>query len=154
MCIRDSPWSVAPTPPPGAPYEPGRLIARQPTRDYRLALVELDVPVQIVSPAFWRLPTTDGNPDGCRTHRPAGHADNAHPGLGRGPSPLATVAPDTSGHDVLPVLPPAIPDRYHMIESETVDRKRLSTVLAGVVVASIDVYARERHQVEVELLIC
>ena len=71
-----------------------------------------------------------------------------HAGLsGRAPA-LAAVAGHAAGDDVLPILSAALGDRHHMIEGQLRGREVVAAVLARVVVARVDIGARERHVVE------
>src|SRR5262249_59629302 len=53
-----------------------------------------------------------------------------------------------AGDDVLPVLAAALGDRHDVIEREVGRLEAVVAVLAGVIVAGVDVGARERNVVE------
>src|SRR5581483_5580786 len=56
-----------------------------------------------------------------------------------------------AGDDVLPVFAAALRDRHDVIEGQVAGRKQVAAVLARVLVARVDVGARERHVVEAAL---
>ena len=61
---------------------------------------------------------------------------------------LAAIAPDTAGDDILPVLAAAVRDRNHVIERQLVGREPVPAVLTAVLVAGVDVGAREGNVVK------
>src|SRR3954469_840545 len=70
------------------------------------------------------------------------------PRFRRGSPALRAVAGDAAGDDVLPVLPAALGDRHDVIEGQLARWKGFAAILAAVVVARVDVRARERHVIE------
>src|SRR5262249_14162601 len=116
-----------------------------------LRIVELGVPVQIIPPALWRVAKSYCNPDGRRRLGPLGWTQQMHTGLGWRTPALASIALDAAGHDVFPVFPAALSDRHDMVEGELARREGIATVLAAVIVAGVDVRARERHVIEAPL---
>src|SRR5688572_7898343 len=83
-------------------------------RQLSLAVVfELDVPVEIVPPAFGRVAEPDRDTDGWRGVRPPRRPQELHPCFGRRASTFPAIAGDAAGDDVLPVLPAAVGHRHH-----------------------------------------
>src|SRR4051812_32696449 len=114
----------------------------------RLRIVELDVPVQVVAPALRSIAEADRNPERRRRLGTARRHDEPHPCLfGRTPA-FPPVARHAAGDDVLPVLPPALRNRDNVVEGEVAGGSRVAAILAAVMVARVDVGARERHVVE------
>src|SRR5712691_3256262 len=107
----------------------------------RLRVVELDVPVEVIAPAFWRVPQADRDADCRRGLRPLGHPRQTHAGFSRRSPAFSAVAADAAGDDVLPVLPAAMSDRQHMIEGELDRWEVLAAVLAAMIVARVNVGA-------------
>src|SRR5262249_3278306 len=64
---------------------------------------------------------------------------------------LLPVAGHAGSDDVLPVFPAALGDRQHMIERQIAGWEQFSTVLAAMVVARVDICAREWHVIESSL---
>ena len=77
-----------------------------------------------------------------------GVTQQLHARLGRRPAALLPVAGDAAGDDVLPVLAAALGDRHHVVERQLRRGHRLVAVLAGVIVAGVDIGAGERDVVE------
>jgi len=71
-----------------------------------------------------------------------------HPGFGRRAATLSAVAGDAAADDVLPVFSAALGDRHHVIEGQLAGWKRVTAVLAAVIIAGIDIGAGKRHVVE------
>src|SRR2546421_445822 len=71
-----------------------------------------------------------------------------HPSLVRRASAFPAVARHAAGDDVLPVLAAAVRDRDDMVERQLGCREILVAVLAGVVVARVDIRPRERDVIE------
>src|SRR5688572_18881756 len=81
-------------------------------------VVELDVPVDVVAPAFWRVAQAEGHSKRGRLVRTPRRADEVHPRLlGRTPA-LPAIARDAAADDVLPVFPAALCDRNHVVERQ------------------------------------
>src|SRR5262245_35065515 len=114
-------------------------------------LVELDVPIEIVAPAFRGIAKTDGNANGGRRFGALRHSHQMHAGFSRRAPTFLAIARDATGNDVLPILTAALGDRKDMIERQLARGKAVPTVLAFVVVARVNVRARERHVVETPL---
>src|SRR6266540_2374344 len=76
-----------------------------------LCIVQLDVPVEVVAPAFGRVPQSDRDPDGRRRGGPFRHPPQVHAGFGRRAPPLLPVAVHAAGDNILPVLAAALGDR-------------------------------------------
>ena len=70
-----------------------------------------------------------------------------HARFGRRPPALSTVAVHAARDDILPVLPAPEGDRDDMVERQLA-RGKPRRSMAGMVVARVDVRARERHVVE------
>src|SRR5262249_40383675 len=113
-----------------------------------LGVVELDVPVEVVAPAFRCVANTDRNADGRRRFGPLRHPQEMHAGFSRRAPTFLAIARDAARHDVLPVLPAALGDRNHVVERQIRCGEGVAAVLTGVVVPRVDVRARERHVVE------
>src|SRR5688500_13667336 len=117
----------------------------------RLGIVELDVPVHVIAPALGRVSEAEGDADRRRLLGAFRRTDQRHAGLRRRAPALAPVARDAAADDVLPVLAAALGDRHHVIEGELRAGERLSAVLAAVMIAGVDVRARERYVIEAAL---
>src|SRR4029078_2238317 len=83
--------------------------------------------------------------------RVQGVANEMHAGLLGSTTPLAAVAGDAAGNDVLPVFSAALGDRHHMIEGQIRAWQFPPAVLTRVLDARVDVGARERHVVDLPL---
>src|SRR6266850_4770074 len=116
-----------------------------------LGIVELDVPVEIIAPAFRRVAEADRYADGWRPFRTLRHPREMHAGFSRRAPTFLAIARDAARHDVLPVLAAALSDRQHMIERQLARWEAVAAILALVVVARVNVRARERHVVEASL---
>ena len=77
-----------------------------------------------------------------------GSSPEVHAGLGRRPAAFPAVARHAAGDDVLPVLAAALGDRHDVIERQLARWEAVAAVLALMIVARVDVRARERHVVE------
>src|SRR5262252_3178224 len=110
-----------------------------------LVVVEFDVPVDVIAPAFGRVPEAEGNADGRRLVRTPRMANEPHAGLLRRSAALAAVAAHTTGDDVFPVLAPGLRHGDDVIEGQLGRWERVTAVLAGVLVARVDVRPRKRH---------
>src|SRR5690606_5211592 len=113
-----------------------------------LRLIQLDVPVEIIAPAFGRVAEAYREAHGGRLRRSLRRPHERHPGLIRRASALAPVARAAGGDDVLPGLASALGDRDDVIEREVLRMMARAAVLAGVLVACVDVRAGEGHVVE------
>src|ERR1051325_342815 len=71
-----------------------------------------------------------------------------HARLSRGAPALLAIARHAAGDDVLPVFAAALRHRHDMVERQFRRRKRVVAVLAGVIVARVDVGPGERHVIE------
>src|SRR5436190_22214352 len=71
-----------------------------------------------------------------------------HTCLSRRAATLPPVARNTAGDDVLPVLAPALRHRHHMVEGQLRRGERVVAVLAGVIVARVDVRPGEGDVIE------
>src|SRR5262249_41844542 len=80
--------------------------------------------------------------------RPARWTDQMHAGFVRRAAALLPVATHTAGDNVLPILATAVRHRYHVIEREVRNLKGFVAVLAGVLVARVDIGAGERNVIE------
>src|SRR5687768_12036311 len=118
------------------------------TTGYRLDIVELGLPVQIIAPALRRVLQADRNADGGSRIRPAWRLQQTHPGLGGRLAALLPIAGHAAGDDVFPVLAASVGDRHHVIERQLGRGHYFAAVLAGVIVARVDVLARERNVIE------
>src|SRR4051812_13093221 len=78
-------------------------------------------------------------------------ARETHPCFVRRAAALLAVARDAAGDDVVPVLAAALRHRNHVVERQLGCREAVVAVLARVVVARVDVRARERDVVETAL---
>src|SRR5688572_18366815 len=114
-------------------------------------IVQLDVPVQVIAPALWRLAETDGDANGRRGVGAAWMLLQPHPGFRGRTSALLSVTTHAAGDDVLPILAAALGDRHHVIERELGRWECVAAVLTRVVVASVDIRAGERHVIEAAL---
>src|SRR3954469_8026130 len=103
--------------------------------------VALAVPVEALEPAVGCLRELDRDADRGRLVGTLRDANEMQAGLLGSASALAAVAGDAAGNDVLPVLSAALGDRHHMIEGQLRARQLLPAVLAGVLVAGVDVGA-------------
>src|SRR5579864_6714060 len=97
-----------------------------------LVVVELDVPVHVVSPALRRVAQSERDSGGGRLVGTARTPNQAHPGLLGCPTTLAAVAIDAARDDVLPVLASGLRHRHDVVERQVRRQERLSAVLAGV----------------------
>src|SRR6516164_9596799 len=95
-----------------------------------LRVVELDVPVQVITPAFRRVSETHGNAKGWSGLRTLGRLQEVHVGFRRRPPAFASVARHAAGDDVLPVLTAALGDRHDVIERQLARGETLPAVLA------------------------
>jgi len=93
-----------------------------------LRVVELDVPVEVVAPAFWRVADADRNAN--RGHR------------------LRTLWPAHEVHPCFFRRAAALGDRYDVIEGQFSCRALTAAILADVSVTVVDVGAREWDVVE------
>src|SRR5687767_10856922 len=104
--------------------------------------LQLDVPVEIVAPAFVKVVGREAPaillqlPAG----RPVGAAVEVHMRLERGPAALLEVARRAGGGDILPGRPPALGARHDMVEGEL---GRRSEILAFESVAEEQVESGE-----------
>ena len=89
-------------------------------RTSALALVELDVPVEVVAPALRRVaqPNLIGDADRRRRVGPPRRPAAVHARLGRRAAALLPVAAHAAGDDVLPVLAAAVRHRHHVVEGQ------------------------------------
>src|SRR5262245_23712078 len=113
--------------------------------------VELDVPVEIIAPRLRRVAQSDRDADRGRLVGSLGNADEMHTGLLGSTSALAAVAGDAAGDDVFPILSAALGDRHDMIEGKVRRGEPPRAVLTAVIVARVDVGARERYVVDLPL---
>src|SRR5438067_9837986 len=113
-----------------------------------LGIVELDVPIEVVAPALGRVAEADRDADGRRRFWALGHPQQVHAGFSRRPPTFLSVARHAAADDVLPVLPAALGDRQHMIEGQLARRVAVAAILAAMVIARVDVGARERDVIE------
>src|SRR5262252_6726190 len=116
-----------------------------------LCVVEFDVPVEIVAPAIGRVAEADRDADGRRRFGALRHPQQMHAGFCRRTPTFLAIARHAAGDDVLPVLAAALGDRHDMVEGQLTRWKAVAAILASVVVARVDVRARERHVVEAAL---
>src|ERR1043165_10071838 len=135
--------SVAREPRADAILGPGSSVGCRVPSAVRRVLVELAGPVQIVAPGIGNRPQGDADrhrrdPVGLRRVTQQGHARFA-----RRAAPLLAVAEVAARHDVGPLGHPALRPRNHVIARTLADRRLLPAVLALVVVAGVDVDARE-----------
>src|SRR5687767_8798003 len=88
--------------------------------DLRLAsaLVELEVPVQVVAPGLRRVAQPDRDPDGRSGVRTPRRTQQLHARFRRRTAALLPVARDAAGDDVLPVLAAALCNWHHMVERQ------------------------------------
>jgi len=107
------------------------------------AFVEFNVPIQIIAPAHGSIPDTKPERDNRHPFRFGGVPDQPHPGFPRGPATFLVVAGQTSRHDVLPRGPATLDLRNNMVKSELFSRITVAAVLAGVLVALIDIGTRK-----------
>src|SRR4029453_8330329 len=114
-------------------------------------VVQLDVPVEVVTPRFRRVPKADSNSNCGSLVGTLGNPNEMHAGLLRRPATLLPVAGNAAGNDVFPILSAALGDRHDMIEGQLRCRKYLPAVLAGVVVPRVDVGPGERHVINLPL---
>jgi hypothetical protein len=115
---------------------------------YNLAVIKLDVPVQIVTPALRGVPQPDCNTNRWRRIWSPRMAHQLHARFSRRASPFPPIAANAAGDDVLPVLPAALRHRENVIERQFGDWEYVAAVLTGVVVPRVDVRAREGHVIE------
>src|SRR4029453_7198657 len=116
-----------------------------------LRIVELDVPVEVVAPAFRCVAQPYCYADGWGRFGPLREAAKMHPGFGRGSPSLFPVASHATRNNILPVLPAALGDRHDMIERQLVGGKLVTTVLTLVIVAGVNIRPRKWHVVEAPL---
>src|SRR6188474_230944 len=116
--------------------------------NFLLGIVQLDVPIQIVTPAFWRVAQPDRDANRRRRIRSPRGSEQLHSGFGRRTSALEPVAANTAGDDVFPVFAAALRDGHYVVEREVSRREPPAAVLAGVMVACVNVRAREGNVIE------
>ncbi len=108
---------------------------------------EFDVPVGGVDEVFPAF--VEGGPEGEMDEGAPlwafGFFDEAHSGLGWGAVGLAGVAGDAGADDIFPTGSAAVVSRHDVIEVEVFPVEKFAAILAGVVVAFVDVVARELH---------
>src|SRR4051794_4169985 len=104
-----------------------------------IIFVELDVPVDVIAPTVGRVANAERDADGRRLVGPAWVTDQMHARLLGRASALPAVAGDAAGDDVFPILAAALRDGHDVIEREIRRGKRVAAVLAGVVIARVDV---------------
>src|SRR2546428_10187880 len=95
-----------------------------------LCVVELDVPIQVIAPAFRRVAQSNGDADGRRRRGAPRHPPQTHAGFSRRSATFLSVARDAARDDVFPVFSAAMGDRQHMIEGQLARRERVAAVLA------------------------
>src|SRR6266699_1148215 len=83
-----------------------------------LTFVKLQVPVQIVAPAFRRVAESDRDANGRRRIGPPRMPLQAHAGLGGRTAPFLPVTRHAARDDVLPVLAAAVRDGHDVIERQ------------------------------------
>src|SRR5262245_51647406 len=106
-------------------------------------VVELDVPVDVIAPALRRVAQAECDTDRWRLVRPFRRTNEMHACLLGRATAFPPIARDAATHDVLPVFPAALCHRNHVIERQLARREPVTTVLTDVVVARVDVRARE-----------
>ena len=118
-------------------------------RNHRLRIFERDLPVQVISPTIGRAIETDRQPHDRSPCGAPGLANDSHTSLGGSSAALPPIAADARGDNVLPVLAATLRYRHDVIERQLRHGKTIPAVLTLVVVACIDVGAREGDIVEV-----
>ena len=103
------------------------------------------MPGQIPTPAFRWVAHAECHGDVRLPGRFPGEAAQMHPGLFERFSAFATVTGNATGHDVGPVRRPAVRPWNNVIIREFTHRWLAPTVLALIVVTSIDVLTLEFH---------
>src|SRR5204862_727623 len=94
----------------------------------RLCVFQLGVPVQILAPAFWRIPQSDGNSDCWYRFGPSRHSSQMHAGFGWRSPPFTSIAGDAAGDDILPVLTATLSHGENVIERQFAGGKRFAAV--------------------------
>src|SRR6266487_4581711 len=104
-----------------------------------LRIVELSVPIQIIAPAFGRVPQPYGDADGRGRLGTSGHPQEPHAGFSRRTPPFPAITRNAAGDDVLPVFPAALGDRQHVVERQLVRGEPVPAVLTGMIVARVNI---------------
>src|SRR5262249_8598053 len=145
---KPSPSSV--TRPPSI-AQSGRTEVTRPTSAlavFAFVVFQLDVPVEVVAPGVRGVAQSNRDADGGRLVRTFRSANEMHAGLRGSAAALAAVAGDAAGNDVLPIFSAALGDRHDMIEGQLGAQELRRAILTRVLVARVDVRARERHVVD------
>src|SRR5262245_139753 len=133
------------------PFSGPRTRGRKPRATIPYTIVEFDVPVQVIAPAFGSVPQSDRDADRRRRVGALGHPQQTHARLSRCSAALAAVATDATGDDILPVLAAAMRHRQDVIEGQLTRWKDVTAVLATAIVSRVNVGARERDVIEAPL---
>jgi len=102
-------------------------------------VVELDVPIEVIPPAFRYFAEPDGDANRGQEGWPFGRADELKAGLVERLPPLESVAVDAACNDIFPVLAASPRDRYDVVECQLKAWQPSGAVLATVFVAKIDI---------------
>ena len=74
--------------------------------------------------------------------------EKPHPGLIRSLIPFPVVAPSAAGYEIVPVRIPAPRSRHDVVQCQFLRREDVSAILAGIMVAKEDIFARQTLSLE------
>src|SRR5207245_5052643 len=120
---------------------PLRLIGRMASRGS--GLIQRDVPEQVIAPALGGATEAQAQREVRQGLGAAGSAEEAEAGLVGGEVSFPAVAGDATGDYVVPSLVATPRHRDHVVEGELAGREAVAAILAAVIVAGVDVRARE-----------
>ena len=103
--------------------------------------IQLHIPIEVITPAFRRVPDADCNRDDGTPTRFDRPLDQLHMSVFGRPSTFAVVAPPTSCHNILPRLFAALGDRYDVVKGQLFCPVLTIAILAGVSITREDVDA-------------